>query len=208
MDADLVLGEERERLVEREAVLRHLAPRVCELQVGPDVELDEVRASVDRDLQRRERVLGRDRRRPTMADDDRRPVAAAGGSRLLDHDDRAVVAEVAARIGATGTDARRLRSPARAARLARRAPRRDVRCRRGRRRAAPRSRRRCRGRRPTPVAAPPAPGRTSAARRCRARGRRSAETRRDRREGRAAVRDARRSRSRRCLAGRSAGTPS
>ena len=74
VDADLVLGEELQRLVEREAVLRHLAPRVRELQVGPDVELDEVRANVHRDLQRRERVLGCDRRRPTMADDERRPV--------------------------------------------------------------------------------------------------------------------------------------
>ncbi len=73
--ADVVRRQERERLVQRQRALGHLAVRVCEPQVGADVELDEVRAGSDGRLQRRERVLGRDRGRAAMADDDRRAVA-------------------------------------------------------------------------------------------------------------------------------------
>ena len=77
---------------------------MCELQVGPDVELHEVRAGVDRDLQRRERVLGCDRRRATMADDDRRPVPPPEVHVFLITTIAQSSPRFAARIGAAGTD--------------------------------------------------------------------------------------------------------
>ena len=78
-----MVTEELQRRIERHLLLRDLVGGVREPQVGPDVELDEVGAGIDRRLQRRKRVLGCDRRRATVTDHERWPFGPAKHHRRL-----------------------------------------------------------------------------------------------------------------------------
>src|SRR5829696_3171799 len=77
VDAAAVSAQELERAVELDGLARDLPSRVREGEVETDVELDEVGAGRDSRLERRERVLRRDRGRAAMADHERPPAVAA-----------------------------------------------------------------------------------------------------------------------------------
>ncbi len=76
MDADVVRGKKRERLVERDVIGRALVLGVREPEVGPDVELDQIGACCDARRERRERVLGLVGRRAAVPDHERRACGA------------------------------------------------------------------------------------------------------------------------------------
>ena len=189
-------GEERERVVERQLLPRQLVQRVPEAKPRCDVELDDVRAGGDRRFERREGVLRRDRGRAAVADHERPAAPCGAGSRDADHDDGAVVRQIAAGEAAARDEHGVGELLRRGSARARRARRRGARCRRARRRHATRSRRRCRARPSRRAAASRGPARTSARDRCRARGRRNRAIRRSRPGTRAAAPDARHRRRR------------
>ena len=102
-DAGQTFGEERERLVERrDAGHRESASVVRDddrpVRAREHVELEHVAAELDGELERLERVLGRECRGPAMADAGE---LARGPAQLDQHashdDDRAVVGELALR---------------------------------------------------------------------------------------------------------------